>query len=90
MRAYASIDIHNTFRDLYQGEGHQALLAMMDSYCKLGPAKAIPPYNYLIDMLQSSGMGKSRTVDMVAQKWFAFLLNLRDPGQSVVSVSCSL
>ncbi|ETW78253.1 hypothetical protein HETIRDRAFT_429291 [Heterobasidion irregulare TC 32-1] len=62
------------------GEGHQALLAMIDSYCELGPAKAIPPYNYSIDMLRSSGMGKSRTVDIAARKRFAFLLNLRDPG----------
>ncbi|ETW78247.1 hypothetical protein HETIRDRAFT_120113 [Heterobasidion irregulare TC 32-1] len=79
-RARASIDIHNAFRDSYQGEGHQALLAMIDSYCELGPAKAIPPYNYSIDMLRSSGMGKSRTVDIAARKRFAFLLNLRDPG----------
>lgn len=83
--AHAFTEIHTAFGDPYQGEGDEVLLAIMDYYYDrentgITAGTATKPYNYSLAMVQSSGMGKSRTVDMAAQKRFAFLLNLRDDG----------
>jgi hypothetical protein len=37
------------------------------------------PYNHSISIIQSSGMGKSRLVDAVAENKFCFPFNVREP-----------
>ena len=37
------------------------------------------PYNHSIAIIQSSGMGKSRLVDSIAERKFCFPFNIREP-----------
>jgi hypothetical protein len=44
------------------------------------PAEAcMKPYNHSIAIIQSSGMGKSRLVDAIAERKFCFPFNIREP-----------
>ena len=43
------------------------------------PAQAgMEPYNHSIAIIQSSGMGKSRLVDSIAERKFCFPFNIRE------------
>ena len=68
-----------SFHQNYIGQGHLVLLDAMD-----GHLSTLSSYNRSISIVQSSGTGKSRTVDKAAELRFAFPLNLRDTRDLVV------
>jgi hypothetical protein len=56
------------------------LLANLMDRLRANPADpALQPYNHSIAIIQSSGMGKSRLVDSVANMKFCFPFNIRGP-----------
>ena len=68
----AVIDAWN--RD-YLGDAHKMLLRAVDELNDLSPGKS---YTKIITLVQSSGTGKSKTVDKIARERILFPLCLRE------------
>ena len=51
----------------------------MDRLRKKPAEVGMEPYNHSIVIIQSSGMGKSRLVDSIAERKFCFPFNIRGP-----------
>ncbi|KAF8335966.1 uncharacterized protein EI90DRAFT_3047708 [Cantharellus anzutake] len=69
-----------SFAREYVGSHHSLLLGTLDGYC----SRNIRPYNRSITIIQSSGCGKSRLMDKVAEERFAFPLNIGESLQKSV------
>ena len=52
---------------------------MMDRLREFNTEAINQPYNHSISIIQSSGMGKSRLMDTVAELRFCFPINIREP-----------
>jgi hypothetical protein len=69
-------ETYDAYHEKYRGKLDVALLRVMDGYkAKLEP---LATYNFSLSIVQSSGMGKSRTVDCAARRRFTFPFNLRE------------
>jgi hypothetical protein len=72
----SSTETFEAFQHPYEGDSPDLLLSILDDYRR--DNKPDETYNYSISMVQSSGTGKSRLVELIAQKRFTLLFNLRE------------
>ncbi|CAE6531284.1 unnamed protein product [Rhizoctonia solani] len=71
--------VKTAFEEPYQGDVPQCFIDTLDTYSKLCEAESSANlYNRSISVIQSSGMGKSRMVDAVANEVFTIPANLRE------------
>jgi hypothetical protein len=71
------IAAHKAWSDKWIGQGHHLLANLMDRLHKSPQNSFMSPYNHSLSIIQSSGMGKSRLMDSVAQMKFCFPFNIR-------------
>jgi hypothetical protein len=70
---------HKAFSDKWLGDSHHLLANLMTKLRKPPTDPKKYPYNHSISIIQSSGMGKSRLVDAVAENTFCFPFNIHEP-----------
>ena len=70
--------VHKAWSKKWLGDS-DALLANLMDHLREEPAQpSKEPYNHSIAIIQSSGMGKSRLVDSIAERKFCFPFNIRE------------
>jgi len=70
---------HKAWSNTWLGDSHFLLADLMDRLRKKPAEAGMKPYNHSIAIIQSSGMGKSRLVDSIAERKFCFPFNIREP-----------
>jgi hypothetical protein len=69
---------HKAWSNTWLGDSHLLLADLMDRLRKKPAEASVKPYNHSIAIIQSSGMGKSRLVDAIAERKFCFPFNIRE------------
>ncbi|CUA77121.1 putative outer membrane protein PmpA [Rhizoctonia solani] len=77
-----ALDLHLVFRGPYIGKTAQILIGTLNDERKayLHTTAANTPYNWSISIVQSSGTGKSRTVEEAGKTVFTIPFNIREHG----------
>lgn len=70
---------HKAWKDEWLGNSDVLLADLMDRLRENPSDPIMKPYNHSIAIVQSSGMGKSRLVDSIANMKFCFPFNIRGP-----------
>jgi uncharacterized protein YukE len=72
--------LHNHWRDTYVGGSLEGLQATIDHYQKEWTSENVMYYSKAINILQSSGTGKSRLADELGKTNLEFSFVFRNPG----------